>query len=130
VDEPRPDASPDQGVLGALRRLTGNAVALLHTRLELLITEIEEERSRLVRILVLSVIAAFFLSIGVLTLTIFIILLAWEKHGLLVAGALATLYLAIGIALAFCVRNLAKTRSMLFSSSLAELKKDHDELIS
>ena len=130
MDEPRPDASADQGVLAALRRLTGNAIALLHTRLELLITEIEEERSRFVRILVLSVIAAFFLSIGVLTLTIFIILLAWDKHGLLVAGGLAVLYLAIGTTLALSVRNLAKTRSKLFSSSLAELKKDHDELVS
>jgi len=128
VDEPRPDASPDQGVLAALRRLTGNAIALLHARLELLITEIEEERSRLVRILLLSVIAAFFLSIGVLTLTIFIILLAWDTHGLLVAGALTVLYLGIGVGLALSVRNLAKTRSKLFSSSLAELKKDHDAL--
>jgi uncharacterized membrane protein YqjE len=130
VDERQPGASPGEGVLAALRRLTGNAVELLHTRLELLIAEIEEERTRFVRILLLAVIAAFFLSIGVVTLTIFIILLAWETHGLLAAGVLAALYLGIGIALALSVRNLAKARSKLFSSSLAELKRDRDELAS
>ena len=118
------------GVLAVLRRLTGNAVELLHTRLELLIVEIEEERSRFVRILLLSVIAGFFLSIGVVTLTIFIILLAWESHGLLAAGLLATLYFGIGIVLGLSVRYLAKERSKLFSSSLAELKKDRDGLAS
>lgn len=130
MDEGQPGASPDPGVLAALRRLTGNAVALLHTRLELLIVEIEEERTRFVRIVVLSVIAGFFLSIGVVTLTIFIILLAWETHGLLAAGLLAALYFGIGIALALTVRKLSKARSKLFSSSLAELKRDRDELAS
>lgn len=130
MDERQPGAPPAEGVLAALRRLTGNAVALLHTRLELLIAEIEEERTRFVRILLFAVIAAFFLSIGVVTLTIFIILLAWETHGLLVAGLLAALYLGVGIALAVSVRNLAKTRSRLFSASLAELKRDRDELTS
>ena len=104
MDEERSGASPDPGVLAVLRRLTGNAVELLHTRLELLIVEIEEERSRFVRILLLSVIAGFFLSIGVVTLTIFIILLAWESHGLLAAGLLAALYFGIGIVLGLSVR--------------------------
>jgi uncharacterized membrane protein YqjE len=129
VDEGRPE-SRAPGLLGAVRSLTANAVALLHTRFELLVAEIEEERAWLVRLLVMSVIASFFLAIGVLTLTIFIILFAWESHGLLAAGLLTGIYLGIGIALAFVVRRLARARPKLFSTSLAELRKDHDELTS
>jgi uncharacterized membrane protein YqjE len=130
VDERQPDASRAPGLLSSLRSLSANTVALLYTRLELLITEIEEERAWIVRLLLLSVIASFFLSIGVLTLTIFIILLAWDTNGLLAAGLLTALYLGIGLACAFGVRRLARARPKLFSASLAELRKDHNELAS
>jgi uncharacterized membrane protein YqjE len=130
VDEGQPDASRASGLLASLRGLAGDAVGLLHTRLELLIAEIEEERAWIVRLLILSVIASFFLAIGVLTLTIFIILLAWESHGLLVAGALTAIYLGIGVAFALSVRKLTLSRPKLFSASLAELRKDKNELAS
>jgi len=130
VDDRPPGESSDPGLLAVLRRLAGSAVELLKTRVELLATEIEEERDRLVRLVVLSVIAGFFLAVGVVTLTIFIILLAWNTHGLLAAGLLTALYLGIGMAAAFGVRTLAKARSRLFSASLAELRKDHDQLVS
>lgn len=128
MEDERRQAAP--GLLASLRGLTASTVALLHTRLELLITEIEEERAWIVRLLLLSVIASFFLSIGVLTLTIFIILLAWDSHGLLAAGVLTGIYLGIGLVVAFFVRKLTRERPKLFSSSLAELRKDHDELAS
>lgn len=128
MDERQPGASPDSGLLATLRRLAATAVALLQTRLELIAAELDEERNRLIRLLLLSVIAGFFLAIGVVTLTIFIILLAWDAHGLLAAGLLTALYLGIGIAVALSVRKLANVPSRLFSASLAELRKDRDEL--
>ena len=131
MDDPRPGASPHPGLLAALRSLAASAVDLLRTRGELLATEIEEERARLVRLLLLSVIAAFFLAIGVVTLTIFIILLASNRgYGLQAAGLLTAVYLVAGIAAAYGVRQLARARSKLFSASLAELRKDRDQLIS
>jgi len=130
VDDRQPGSSPHPGLLAALRRLAATAVDLLRTRGELLATEIEEERARLVRLIVLAVIAGFFLAIGVITLTIFIILVSWDRHGLLVAGVLAAIYLGIGMVSAFGVRKLAQERSKLFSASLAELRKDRDQLVS
>lgn len=130
MDDRQPGSSPHSGLLAALRRLAATAVDLLRTRGELLATEIEEERARLVRLIVLAVIAGFFLAIGVITLTIFIILVSWDRHGLLVAGVLAAIYLGIGMVSAFGVRKLAQERSKLFSASLAELRKDRDQLVS
>ena len=115
-------------MLATLRRLAATAVALLQTRLELIAAELDEERNRLIRLLLLSVVAGFFLAIGVVTLTIFVILLAWDKHGLLAAGLLTAIYLGIGIAVALSVRKLASARSKLLSATLGELRKDRDEL--
>jgi len=130
VEDRQRGAARPPGLLDTLRRLAGSAVALLQTRAQLLATEIDEERTRVVRLLLLSVIAGFFLTIGVVTLTIFVILLAGDAHRLLVAGLLTALYLGIGAAVALNARELAKARSKLFSASLAELRKDRDELAS
>ena len=120
--------SSDSGLLAALRRLATSLVGLLRTRLALLATELEEERGRIVRFLVLALSAGFFLALGIVSLTFFVILLAWETRPVLVAGLLTAGYLLLGAVLAVKARNLIFTKSKLFSASLEELKKDHDEL--
>ncbi len=130
MDDRQPGEAPNPGLLAVLRRLAGTAVELLRTRGELLAAELEEERDRLVRLAVLSVIAGLFLAVGVVTLTVFIILLAWNANPQLAAGLLTALYLGIGVAAALGVRSLARAKSRLFSASLAELRKDHDQLVS
>jgi uncharacterized membrane protein YqjE len=128
VDESPPGASRNSGVLAALRRLAATAVGLLQTRIELLATELEEERARVFRIFLLTAAAVVFLALGVITLTFLVILLAWDTHRVLAAGLLTAAYLAIGALLALNARNTAKEKTKLFSASLAELAKDRDEL--
>jgi len=115
-------------VLAALRRLAATAVGLLQTRIELLATELEEERARVFRILLLTVAALVFLALGVITLTFLVILLAWDTHRVLAAGLLTAAFLGIGALLALNARNAAKEKTKLFSASLAELAKDRDKL--
>lgn len=115
-------------MLAALRRLVATAVGLLQTRIELIATELEEEGARLFRILVLAVAAGFFLALGVVALTFFAILLAWDNHRELAAGLLTAGYLGVGAILALGARNAAKKKTKLFSASLAELKKDREGL--
>lgn len=128
MSDGQPGASRETGLLALLRKLAATAAELLHTRLRLLAVELEEERARLFRVLVLSVIAGFFLVLGVITLTFFVILLAWDTHRLLAAGLLTAAYVGIGVICALNARSLAGARSKLFSASLAELRKDRDEL--
>jgi uncharacterized membrane protein YqjE len=128
VQDGQPGEVKDTRVLAALRRLASTAVELLRTRLELLVTELGEERSRIVRFLVLAVSAGFFLALGIISLTFFVILLAWETRPVLVAGLLTAAYLVVGVGLALKARNIIFTRSKLFSASLEELRKDHDDL--
>ena len=130
MDERQPGSVRDSGLLASLRRLAATVVELLQTRLELIAVELEEERNRVFRLLILSVVAGFFLALGIITLTFFIILLAWDTHRLLAAGLLTAAYLAIGALAAVNARNAAKAASRLFSASLAELRKDRDDLAS
>lgn len=115
-------------MLAALRRLAATGVGLIETRLELLAVELEEERARLVRLAVMYAAGAFFLALGVVTFTVFVILVAGDAHRVLAAGLLAAMYLCAGAYLVFNAQAAAAVRSKLFSGSLAELRKDREKL--
>jgi uncharacterized membrane protein YqjE len=115
-------------LLAVLRRLATTVVGLLRTRLELFAAELEEERARILRFLVLAVSAGFFLALGIVSLTFFVILLAWDTRPVLAAGLLTGAYLVIGVVLGVKARNIINTRTRLFSASLEELRKDRDEV--
>ena len=118
------------GLLQSLRNFAATLVALLQTRLELLSTELEEERLRLSQALLWACVALAFFVLGVVMLTLFLVVLFWDAHRVLVSGLLAFIYLAIGFAAAFAARDRMRGRSKLFSASLAELAKDREQLTS
>jgi len=113
-----------------LRNLATTLVALLQNRLELLATDLEEERNRLLQLLFWAAAALFFFALGVLMITVLVVLLVWESHRLAGIVVLAVVFLAIGAGLAIVVRNRMNLRSRLFSASLDELAKDKDRLTS
>ena len=121
---------PAIGILQSLRNLATTLVALLQNRLELLATDLEEERIRLLQVLFWAAGALFFFALGVLTITMFVVLLLWDSHRLFGIVVLAAVFLAIGVGLAIGVRNRMHMRSRLFSASLDELAKDKDRLTS
>ncbi|MBM3357853.1 MAG: phage holin family protein [Betaproteobacteria bacterium] len=122
------DAEQAGGLLQSLRGLAANVIALVHTRLELLAAEVEEERLRLIELLFWGCVAVFFLSLGVLMATLFVLLLFWDTHRLLISAMFAASYLAVGVVAVLAARNRARARARLFSTSLAELEKDRTEL--
>ena len=128
VEEPARNRASSGGLLQSLRNLAATLVAVLQTRLELLVAEIEEERVRLGRMLALAVVAVFFLSLAVLMFTMFVIVLFWDSYRLPAIAGLAVLYLVIGGVAALAARRLALARSRLFAASLAELGKDRERL--
>lgn len=112
----------------SLRNFAATLVALLQTRLELLATDLDEERIRLLRLLFWAAGALFFFALGVLMITMLLVLLLWDSHRLAGIIGLAAIFLGIGVVLALGVRNRMHARSRLFSSSLDELVKDKDQL--
>ena len=128
MDDGQPGSARESGLLASLRRLGTTTVELLYTRLELVATELEEERNRILRLLLLTAAAGFFIALGIVLLTLFIIILSWDSHRVLAAGLLTAAYFAIGGLFALGARNAARTHAKLFAATLAELRKDRDEL--
>lgn len=114
--------------LDPLRSFLAKFTGLLHTRLELICTELEEERERLKESVVLGAAALFFLSLGILLLTLWVVVLFWESYRLYVLGGFAFLYLILGIVLGLSAKLKALRRPRLFSATLSELAKDRDQL--
>lgn len=96
--EERAPGGQSPGLVQSLRRLAATLIALLQTRLELLANELEEERVRLVQVLLWGCIALAFLLLGVVMLTLFVVVLFWDTHRVLVSGLLALTFIAIGLA--------------------------------
>lgn len=128
-----PESTPAEagnGFLGSLRNLAATLIALLQTRLELLVTEIEEERLRLLQLLFWAAGALLLFAIGALLSTLLVVVLFWDSHRIAAIAVLAALFLGAGAVMAIGVRSRLQARSRLFSTSLGELAKDKDHLTS
>lgn len=118
------------GLFDSLKTLSGSVVGIVHTRLELLSTDIAEERAHLTTLLVLGMVSLFCLGVGVVLLAILIVVAFWESHRLAALGGLTGLFLIAGAGLAWLAMHKARTRPRLFEASLAELSKDRQHLSS
>lgn len=123
-----PDMPPRGGLGASLRSLMGNGLGLLQTRLELLAVEVQEEKARLVSLLVFGTAAFVMLSFGLVFLSVFLTVLLWDSHRLLALGMFTAVFLGGGFAALVAMRTLARTPSRLFVASIAELAQDRAAL--
>jgi uncharacterized membrane protein YqjE len=128
VTDTRADDAPPRGLFSSLRGLVASGIAALQVRLELLSTELQEEKARVLGLLAYGAAALLLLSIGIAFLAVFITVLLWDSNRLLALGVFTALFLgAGGFALATALR-LARSESRLFSASIAELARDREAL--
>jgi uncharacterized membrane protein YqjE len=117
-----------QSFSDAIKTVLAVLSAALQTRLELFVTELEEERERLKQTLLFTLLAVFGFSLGFILLNIFIVAVLWERGWIIAIGVLALLYLAIGVTAALMLCRKFLTRPGLFSATLAELDKDRSRM--
>ncbi len=131
-DDTDPEPAPSQatGLLATLQRLLATLTEILHTRIEILSTELEEEGERVRQLFLYGLVSLFFLGLGLLFATVFVVVAFWETHRLYVLGGFTVFYLGIGVIAALVVRHKIKTRPRLFSTTLSELGKDRERLTS
>ena len=122
----RPGGVDSPGILHSLKMLGATLASAFHTRVELFVTELEEERERFKQTLVLALLAVFGFGMGVILLTIFLVALFWQNGWIAAIGGLAFIYLGGATIAAFKLRNIFLRRSGLFPATLAELGKDRD----
>lgn len=112
----------------SLKRVTGTLLVIVQTRLELLASELDEERLRFEQTLLYAGIALFFFALSILMLTVLIVVAFWDSQRLLVIGSLAGLFFIAGLLVWGALHRIAKKRHLLFSASLAELSSDREQL--
>lgn len=115
------------GFFAALKTLLATLVATGRTRLELFSVELEEEKLRVLDLLVSALAAVFVLALALVLGIVFLTVAFWEQRLLVLGGATAVSLLA-GIVLVLRIRGLTARPSRLFRSSLAELDKDLEAL--
>ena len=114
--------------MASLKRLTGTLLIILQTRLELLSSEMEEERVRIEQILLYGSIVLFFTGLAIMLLTAFFVVLLWDEHRLLVLGGFSASFFLVALLALAGLRRVARGKCKLFSVSLAELVSDRDSL--
>jgi uncharacterized membrane protein YqjE len=112
-----------EGLFAGLKNLVATVLSIGRTRAELLVTEIEEEKYRLIDMWAKAIGAAFLIALGVIMAVFSFALAFWEQRVLVFAGV-AVLFLIGAALLIFSLRKQAKAPSKLFRSSLAELDAD------
>jgi uncharacterized membrane protein YqjE len=115
------------GLIGSLRSLAATLVAIAHTRLELVGTELREEFARLGAVLLWGYLALFFATVAVVVLTLALAVL-WSEHRLMVLALAGAVFLALAVLAARAAVALARRKPRLFEASLTELEQDHREL--
>lgn len=116
-----------EGLFSALKNLVATLLAIGKTRAELLVTELEEEKFRLMSLWAKAIGAAFLLALGVVMLVCFIALAFWE-HRVIVFGIFAALFVGGGLVLASSLKRQASQPSKMFKASLSELEADMAQL--
>lgn len=114
--------------MASVKRLLSTLTSIVSTRLELLANELHEERLRLTQMLLFALFALFCFGLGILLLTVFIVVLFWDDHRLVVTGALSAVFFALGLSMVLLLRRRAQAKPRLFSASLAELARDRAQL--
>jgi uncharacterized membrane protein YqjE len=121
---PRPVA----GLLQSLNQLLATLVAIVHTRLELLTTELQEEVRQVGAILLWAFVAAFAAMMGLFLIALAVIFVFWDTHRLAAALAMVAMFIGVAVAAGLILRHKLNTKPPLLDDTLAELAKDRDQL--
>lgn len=115
------------GLFSALKNTAATLLAIGKTRAELLVTELEEEKLRLMSLWSKAIGAAFLLAVGVV-MAVFCLALAFWEQRVLLFGLFAAAFIGGGLWLVASLKSQATRPSKLFRVSLSELEADIAEL--
>lgn len=115
------------GLFSALKNMIATVIAIGKTRAELLVTELEEEKLRLMSLWSKAIGAAFLLAVGSI-MAVFCLALAFWEQRVLVFGIFSVLFIGGGLYLIGSLKRQARQPSKMFRASLAELEQDMAEL--
>lgn len=115
------------GLWGSVQGLLATVIAIVQTRVELVATELEEEKRRLLSVMAWGAVAVLMACFSLVFLAVFATVLFWEDR-VVVLGTITVVFLvAAGLAWQR-VGRLLQASSGLLSASVAELDADRQAL--
>src|SRR5690349_5269316 len=119
---------PRGGLLHSVKSLLATLVGIVHNRLELIATELQEEIERVALLLLWGAVALFFAFLGIAFAGLLIVIAVGEEHRLLAAGLIAALFLLTAVVAAVLAARQIAAKPRPFHASLNELAKDRELL--
>lgn len=114
------------GLVGDVRGIASDALRMVRTRLELLAIEVQEEKARALRQLIVASATLFFLSFGMLLAILWLALFLPEGSRQVALGGLGLVFLGAGAAGAAWLRR--SPHEPPFSATVATLQADERAL--
>ncbi len=121
MDESEP-ASP--GILGSVRRTADTVLSTLHNRVELFALELQEEKYRLIALLLWVAAAIFFCVLAISFVAVTIVYFSPDKARPYVLGAFCLIFIVMAVSAVAGLRKELRERPSPLSDTLSELKKD------
>ncbi len=117
------------GMFDSIRQLLATLAGIVHTRVELLGTEVEEQVARLTTILLWTFVSLFLVFTAVVLGAVAVLVAFWDTNRILVAVLLSLVFAVGALVSLLRVRAVIIGRPRLFQATLEELGKDRDRLV-
>jgi uncharacterized membrane protein YqjE len=124
------DSQDDEpgGIFASVRALLDRAIAILHNRAELFTTELQEEVTRIVAVLMRGVLVVFAAIVAATFAAFAIVLFIPTEYRAWVAAGLALVFVLIVVMGVASIRKILRAKPRPFDASLRELEKDREHL--
>lgn len=121
------DSGQNSGLFASLRSFWSVLVAILYTRLDLVTAELEDEATRAVHLLLVSMAALLCVGMAAFFIMFLLVVTFWDDRRL-VLGIICAVNILASIILLLVARNMVLTRPKFLSQTLAELRRDVESL--
>lgn len=121
-------SSSSPGFIDSLRRLGDGLLGTVHDRLELFTIELQEEKLRIIRTLILVNAAIFSAFLGLTFLTLTIVYLFWDSARIWVLAGFTLLYIAVCAGILVALKRHLGGLAKPFEGTRGELKADRASL--
>lgn len=115
-------------LLRSLSKMGTTLLAIAHTRLELLTTELQDEVKRTADLLIWAFIALYAAGIGLFLTALVLIFAFWETHRILVSIVVICVFFGIAAIAALTWRSKLRNRPRMLEATLTELAEDAERL--
>lgn len=112
-----------ESLFAALKNIAATLIDTVRSRTELLVTEVEEEKYRLIALGAKAFGAAALLVVGVILAVASLAMAFWEQR-VAIFGVFSALFLVAALLIIRGLKREAEERPPLFHATLSELRKD------